>query len=571
MVRPPRPPVPPARRGEWTRDALLALACAALAVWAQRRALGVYFHPDDLISMEWARGILSAPDTGLWRLLSGRVFFGLALRVFGTDPAPYHQLNLALHAVNVGLWYALARRWGASRAGAVLAAGLFGAARPAFSVLQQAVGIGELLAFTFTAVAFLAGGARGAAARLASAGAFVAALLSKEAVLLLPLVLLLPADAGATTESGAWRRRLRAAAPLLAVSALAAASLLLGNVRSRAFGGEAYAMAFGANLFHNLMTYIAWASDLRNAFFDDPGGLSTTAWHVGAPVALVLVLAAAWVWRRTLLPWRGLLWAVLALAPVLPLTHHTYATYLYAPLAGLALAVGVSVDALLDRRRGTAIPAAPRARGGRAAPPRRLPWREGAVVAMLLGFAATSDRLLDERIGRRYEGLGLPFDRQLRKSEMIRRGVEGLRRTGSPRRMVLYMPPEASSRLDPRTGRMTRDSTLSIEDMVMYQVLDGGRALRALTPGLDSVAFVARWTSAYAEFDLCANSPAGDIVDFGRGPDAHLRLGETLLRSGQRALAVDLLDSARVAWPGEPRVTAMLRQARAAAEGATAP
>src|SRR2546423_7587389 len=135
----PRPPAPrpPARFGKPSvlPDVLAVIACAALAFWVHRRALGVYFHPDDLISMEWARGILPAPEFGLWRLLSGRLFFMTALRAFGANPVPYHVVNLALHVVNVALVYALARRYGTPRSGALLAAGWFGTARPPFSVL----------------------------------------------------------------------------------------------------------------------------------------------------------------------------------------------------------------------------------------------------------------------------------------------------------------------------------------------------------------------------------------------------------------------------------------------------
>ena len=40
------------RRPSPAIDAALALGCALLALWTQRRALAVYFHPDDLISME---------------------------------------------------------------------------------------------------------------------------------------------------------------------------------------------------------------------------------------------------------------------------------------------------------------------------------------------------------------------------------------------------------------------------------------------------------------------------------------------------------------------------------------
>ena len=546
-------------------DVALALACALLALWTQRRALGVYFHPDDLISLEWTRGILPSPDTGLWRLLSGKVYFAAALHVFGTDPFPYHLLNALVHMANVVLLYALARRWGASAAAATLAAGLFGCARPAFSVLQQAVGIGELLALGLTMAAFLACERRTVVSRAAAVGLFVAALLCKEAVLLLPLVLLVPREAGAWRQRAAWRDRLAVAFPLLLTSLVAALTLVVGNVRGRAFGGEAYAMAFGSGLFHNLMTYVAWAFDLHDPFFDDPGGISFTAWRLGLPL-LLLLFAVAWLARRrTRLPAIGIAWAALAIAPVVPLIHHTYATYLYSPLAGLALALGCWLGLLAGASRPARGEQAARA-GGR---PASLPastssavWAGAAVL--LVAHAVTSDRLLDARVARRVESIDLPFDRQLRKSEMVRRAAEGLERTGTPRRIVLYMPPEASRQLDQRTGQLSSDTTLALEQMLMVRVLDQGRALRALIPGLDSVAFVRRWSPAYADFDLCANSPAGDIVDFGQGPDAHVKLGQLLIQSGKHALALDLLSSASAVYAQDPR----LRQLLEAAQGA---
>src|SRR5580765_1792841 len=183
MGSPPRPAQPRRAGFPVSTDAMLALACAALALWTQRRSLAVYFHPDDLISLEWTRGILPSPDFGLWRLLSGKVYFAAALGVFGTDPFPYHLLNAVVHMANVVLLYALARRWGAGRPAATLAAGLFGSARPAFSVLQQAVGIGELLALALAMGAFLACERRTVANRVAGVLLFAAALLCKEAVL----------------------------------------------------------------------------------------------------------------------------------------------------------------------------------------------------------------------------------------------------------------------------------------------------------------------------------------------------------------------------------------------------
>ena len=563
LVRSPRPSTPRRQGTPVALDAGLALACAALALWTQRRALGVYFHPDDLISLEWTRGILPSPDFGLWRLLSGKVYFAAALGVFGTDPFPYHVLNAVVHVANVVLLYALARRLGAPSSAATLAAGLFGSARPAFSVLQQAVGIGELLAFGLSAGALMACERRSLAWRTASVLLFAAALLSKEAVLLLPFVLLLPRETAGWTLAAAWRERLRVAAPLLVTCLAATLVLVIGNVRNRAFGGEAYAMAFGSTMFHNLMTYVSWAFDARSPFFDDPGGISFTAWRVGLPV-LAMLLALAWFTRRrTLLPAIGLAWAALAIAPVLPLTHHTYATYLYTPLAGLALAIGAGLESLVATLQPARSERAVRERAPSARPPAGVAvWV--TVTVLLVAAAVASDRLLGERVGRRVESIDLPFDRQLRKSEMVRRATEGLRRTGTPRRIVLYMPPEASNRLDQLTGRVYADTTLELSQMLMVRVLDEGRALRALIPGLDSVAFVRRWSPAYTDFDLCANSPAGDIVDFGQGPEAHLRLGQLLIQSGKSLFAEDLLGAASTAYPEDARLRQMLLTAQAA-------
>ena len=563
LRRMPKRTKPPTRGGgpPAAIDLLLALGCAALALWVQRGALGVYFHPDDLISMEWARGILPAPDLGPWRFLSGRLFFATMLGVFGADPRAYHVLNAVLHAANVVLLYALARRWGAPAPAAALAAGLFGAARPAFSVLEQAVGIGELLAFGFGVAALLLCERRALAARAAAVLLLTAALLSKEGVLLLPLVLLLPRPPGAWAWPTAWRERLGVAGPLLATSALFGLAFAIGHVRERAFGGEAYAIGFGANLFHDLMTYVAWAVDVRNPFYDQPGGVSLQAWRVGLPVVAALI-ALAWAARgRTRLPMVGLAWAGLTIAPVLPLLHHTYANYLYAPLAGVGLAVGAGLEALV-----AAPPASGRPR--RRDPPGRRTFAVAVIVGLLLiAHAMVSERLLAARTARRFPGLDLPFDVQLRKSEMVRRAAAGLRRTspGPLRRIVLFLPNETASRLDDRTGRLFRDSTLTLRQMLMVQVLDGGRALRALFPGLDSVAFVSRWSPVFADFDLCANTPEGDIVDLGRGSDAHLRLGELLLRGGYTTLAVEHLERACAAYPRDTRLANLLAAARARA------
>src|SRR5258705_3939816 len=112
MIRLARPS-PSRRPGTPVRwDPVLALACAALALWTHRRALGVYFHPDDLISMEWTRGILPSPDFGLWRLFPGQGYFAPALGWFCPHPFPFHLLKIILCTTSVILLSFLPRRLG---------------------------------------------------------------------------------------------------------------------------------------------------------------------------------------------------------------------------------------------------------------------------------------------------------------------------------------------------------------------------------------------------------------------------------------------------------------------------
>ncbi len=554
-----RPPFP-------VLDALLALVCAALAAWVHRSALHVYFHPDDLISLERARGIVPTPELGFWRLIAGPGFFMAAVRLFGADPFAYHALNATLHAVSVVLLYAFVRSRGGAPIAATLAAGLFGAARPAFSVLQQAVGIGDLLACACVIGALLLADRAGTRARVTAVALALAALLSKESVLLLPLVLLVPVEPGRLADRDAWRARVLRTWPVLAACVLVGAALWAGRVPARAFGGEAYATRFGLNLFHNLMTYVSWAFDVVHPFYDERGGVSIEAWQIGIPVMGALFALAWEVRARTTLPVVGLAWFTLGLVPVLPLLHHTYANYLYAPLAGLAIALGAGLAALVPARAPTeSRRAESRARRPPGAPAHRagaIAW--AVVAAVLMTHAWTSTRLLDARAARRFQGLDLPYDPQLRKSEMVRRAAVGLGQTsiGPPRRIALFSPPEMRGKVDDRTGETRQDSLLSVEHTLIYQVLDGGRALRALFPTLDSVAFVPHWSAAYADFDLCANSFEGDIMNFGRGPDALLRLAEILLQAPDRRLAADFLTRACEIYPSDRRLAVALATAR---------
>ena len=198
--------------------ALACLSIALLVAVVHRRVLGTFFALDDLVLFQQVHGVTAWPATP-WRWLSAVAWFRAVTPLWGEQPLPYHVAALALHAVNASLLGALARRWGASRPSAWLAAGLFAASPLHFPALVAAISVNELLALCFALLALLAfaGGRTAAAAPFV----FVLALLAKESVLLVPLAAL-----AIPGEGGGLRARLRRIAPLAIAGALAGAALL---------------------------------------------------------------------------------------------------------------------------------------------------------------------------------------------------------------------------------------------------------------------------------------------------------------------------------------------------------
>src|SRR5262249_6029048 len=121
-------PAAPARRAP-SIDSILAwlgaAVCIALAIALHRRCVGSYFSPDDLVALERARGLVAPHGVPFWRVLAGSGYFVAALRVFGSNPWPWHVVSLAVHTANVALLFLLARRWSGRTVVATLAAGLF--------------------------------------------------------------------------------------------------------------------------------------------------------------------------------------------------------------------------------------------------------------------------------------------------------------------------------------------------------------------------------------------------------------------------------------------------------------
>jgi len=545
------PAAPPAL---WLLPALPV--CLALIV--HRRALGAFFGPDDLIRLEQAAGLLPHART-LWRLVSEVWYVALMLRQFGPDPLPFHATTLGLHLVNTIFIYRVVTRMGRSPAAAVLASSLFGTCPLFYSVLLSAVNINDVMALTFSFLALLvlevSTRVRAAAALLL----FALSLLSKEAVLFVPFAAVFLRSP--EERLGAAARRL---APLLAAGASFAALYLLFRTHGLGTGGEAYAVGFGANLVHNVMTYAKWGIDLHDPIPDLAGVYSTSAWRTGVwPLALLFMAAALFrVERKTIVA--GLAWWLLGLVPVLPLLRHSFGHYLYVPMAGWVLSLAGAADGAaatmsrvwtpdIRRRIWQALPGA---RPRPAAPGRRR-LRLVPFVAAAIGGAAWSEVLIGARAQLRLGATDLALDPLTRKLEVARRAIATIGRPlDRPHgRAVVFLPAGTERAIDIGTGAegvAHPPGTPSYN--LVSAVLDGGRAVRLFCPQIDSIVFISRWSDAYRDFYLFSQGAAGEMTGLGTGPSAHARLAELLLANGYGPQAAQYLSALVETWPGDRRL-----------------
>jgi hypothetical protein len=508
----------------------IVLGCVALAVWVERRALAGFFSLDDLVIMEETLGLRAMAPT-LWRFLSRTVYFAATVPLFGAHAFPYHLVSMLVHAADLALLYA----WVRSRSGTVLtaalAAGIFGATRLHLTALGSVATIGEPLALAFTLGAFLLND-RGARGRIAALLLFACALLSKESVVLLPLVLLLPKP-----DAPPFRVRLWRSAPLIGLGALFAALLMITGAGSAQLGGEAYQRGFGANLFLNLMTYTRWAADLGDPFPGQVSAIATTSWPVGIAAVIALGVLAWFARRAAFPPLLGLAWWLLALAPVLPLLHHTYLYYLYVPFAGVAMALAGAAGAV------EAWAAARRAGW--------LPIVRGVAVALVIAHGLHADRLLAIRYAAHMPGTGIPIDPDLRKSEMARHAAEAVAKelAGRHERVAFMLPAAFSQVYSTATGALESNRTDSTGYSMLSGALDGGPGLRALVPNADTVAFLDGWRPGLGAFEMFSQSSDGTVFRLGRGADGFAATAEALISADHPVAARELLEGALGEFP----------------------
>lgn len=524
----------------WLLPALALLIAAAV----HRRALGAFFSTDDFVRLEEAAGLLPQART-VWRLVSEVLYVKMMLSLFGPRPLPFHIVSVALHLVNTAFVHRTGRKAGLSAAGSFFAAMTFGAFPLFYTVLPSAVNINDILALTFVFLALLALETPTLLRTAAGVGCFIVALLSKEAVVFVPFAAVLLSRSGERLV-GTVRRL----APLLVAGAAFAGFYLVFRKHGLGTGGQAYAVGFGVNLAHNLMTYALWSIDLVRVV-PDGGVLDVNAWRIGMWPLLAFALAAALSPSRSGVILFGWAWWLLGLLPVLPLLAHSYGHYLYVPMAGFALAGAGSLDALASGIAWL------RSRGRHAPVDRRHAVAAAAFVTLAVAFAARSEVLIRSRASARLGESTFALDPFTRKMEIARRSVSSVagQIDRSHDSLVVFMPAGFGKAISSSTGKVVGPPPPGVPRYdVVEAVLGGGLALRLFEPRLDSVVFVSRWTAEYRNFTLFLEGPGGEMEKMGRGSHSHARFASALLDAGYLVQARDYLTALVQAFPRDRMV-----------------
>ncbi|MBI4677932.1 MAG: hypothetical protein HY748_10150 [Elusimicrobia bacterium] len=386
------------------------------------------YDPASLLSEESLSRLIWRPVLGL--------SYGLNALLAGPDPFWFHLHDSLNHAANSVLVLLLLRRLAGPGPHAWAGALLFCCHPVQAQSVAYAGARAGLLSLFFCLGAFLlyAGpaddrrplGLRPRPRRFASSlGCFALALLSKESSLFLVPVLAAfewverPAPEARGESTGpAWRRL----APFIAAGALylGARTAVLGIVSQRGPWGGGWMEHFQLAV-HGLFktaSLVVWPVDLR-----EPYGFLMGPWFLPESVAMAGILLSAaclavWGVRRRSRMGFALFWVFSALLPVsniVPFGALAADRYLYAPMAGAALLLGLGLKGRLDGRAKAAA-ALLAAVMALAAVEAQLKWRSGFVLACEACAAAPDDpypalrlatHYLEWRMLARAEGLTL--------------------------------------------------------------------------------------------------------------------------------------------------------------------
>jgi hypothetical protein len=320
-----------------------------------RPTLDTWFQYDDFA---WLSMLDMLPHSSLWRELfapqaqgtirfwSERAFFLGFRALFDLDPLPYRIWILATQLANLALLMAIVHRLTGSAAAGLLAA-LFWTAHPALAdAITWASSYNQVLAAFFLLLAFWlflrhieadTAGERRRARRywIAQGVIFVLGFGALETNVIYPAL-------AAVYALCCARKYFRKTLPMFAISA-AFAAVHLWLIPKQHLGG--YTMRFDSAMAGAAWQYLLWSFGAVHQRIENFPSLGF-AWELIAGILAggsLLLFARFELARRQWVAAFLLVWCVLLLAPMLPLTRHLEEYYLTQPVIGLCALGGWAV------------------------------------------------------------------------------------------------------------------------------------------------------------------------------------------------------------------------------------
>jgi len=230
-------------------------------------------------------------------------------------------------------------------------------------------------------------------------------------------------------------------------------------------------------------------------------------WGAGLLVLWLAGLLSSGLRRRGWLA-AGALYLALLL-PALPLAHHTYRYYLYAPLAGFAWCVAAACDLLFERLW----PAPRRTQSTRRSLPATAVAGHADTNPRALGLTLVVVALLTVNAGmlvHKVETMPFSVEPTLRADAVVDRALIAERAIADLRKSTL----PAGTRLllwSPIGRSLAGDTGESYFEQNARTALFDGLAIRIFFPGVDSVRFVSAYRSMPEPYRYAVYRPDGTL------------------------------------------------------------
>ncbi len=325
----------------------------------------LYHRPDSL--PDFLRRFIRLDPGGWYRPLANNVVEAILSPIFGMKPRAYRIPVYAVFFADTVAVYALVFTITHRELTSMIATFFFNIHTTNAYVTYDIGFLPELLVTLFyicSVVAYLRYVEAGARFNLfVSLSCFVAGLLSKEMAITLPGVIL--ALHVVLFEHGAWRDRI--VNPLIGIrwhTAILACYLFfaIGHLhvmnlsfetlavpQSNPYGG--FNPTFGTGMLQNLDLASTWAFNIPRTWNTDHRNLSPNIIFVlkafRAFVVGILVILLFTAERKKVMA--GLAWFVVALIPALPMIGHLLPYYIFLPLVGFSLLIGVAFSFVHDK------------------------------------------------------------------------------------------------------------------------------------------------------------------------------------------------------------------------------